>query len=199
MSNIESRIESDQAQRFLAQATEHVLRHGLRDWSLRAMAQTLNTSHRMLSYYFGNADQFWILVLQQVRRHEQTKPDPFDCPSDDPVDKVAAGWAHYSAPEHLPVMRLMFEVFGRAVHDREVHADFLRAVIESWVPSLQQDFERVYGLSAAEANALGRLCVGTTRGLMFDLLAVEDQAGVDAAFQAFLLMLRRALPPIGPA
>jgi hypothetical protein len=37
-----------------------------------------------------------------------------------------------------------------------------------------------------EARALARLGVATTRGLLLDLLATGDRAGVDAAMRMFL-------------
>jgi hypothetical protein len=58
------------------------------------------------------------------------------------------------------------------------------------------------GMSPRRARAAARLGVATTRGLLLDLLATEDRAGVDDAMELFI-ELSEALfsdePPAPPS
>ncbi len=96
------------------------------------------------------------------------------------------------APELAPFERLFFELYGQALQGRPYASPFLVGVVDSWL-ELALPVLRAEGLSEPDARAEARLGLAVIRGLLLDLLATKDDAGVDEAFERHLvgLTLRR--------
>lgn len=186
-----ARANSEQALQLLDAATAHVLTHGLGDLSLRSVAEALGTSHRMLIYYFGSADGFWQALLHRIRHAEQQARHHALAEGTDPKTALVAAWQRYSASNYLPIMQLVFEIYGRAIRDRERFSGFLEDVIGSWTGMLAERFERSLGMSRSEAKLLARVEVATIRGLLLDLVTTGDRKGTTAAIEYFAEMMTR--------
>ncbi|SOZ66274.1 Transcriptional regulator TetR family [Cupriavidus taiwanensis] len=187
------RSASEQAIQLLDAATEHVLAHGLGDLSLRSVAEALGTSHRMLIYYFGSGDGFWQALLHRIRHAEQSARERMELAGMEPQAAMVAAWERYSAPGYLPIMQLMFEIYGRAIRDRERFSGFLEDVVGSWTTTLAARLQRDQGLGAAEAKLRARVELATVRGLLLDLVTTGDRKGTTAALKYFAAMM--AAPP----
>lgn len=169
--------------RLLERAVEHVLARGLSDSSLRAIAAELGTSHRMLIYHFGSAEEFWDAVLQRLRLHDQRVL----------VQATRAGrmptleqtWAQLSSPSYLPVVRLVFQIYGRALEDDARFATFLSQVVDGWLHAIGDALQKTLGLRRAEAMREARLSLAVVRGLLLDLLTTGDRKGTTAALHAY--------------
>jgi hypothetical protein len=59
------------------------------------------------------------------------------------------------------------------------------SVVGAWRPPLAKRYENE-GLTAEDAKAEARLGLAVVRGLLLDLLATGDPAGVDAAVERFI-------------
>ncbi len=186
-----ARSNSEQAIQLLDAATEHVLSNGLGDLSLRSVAEALGTSHRMLIYYFGSADGFWQALLHRIRHAEQEARHQTLAEGADPKTALVAAWQRYSASNYLPIMQLVFEIYGRAIRDRERFSGFLEDVVGSWTGMLAERFERNLGMSRSEARLLARVEVATIRGLLLDLVTTGDRKGTTAAIEYFAEMMTR--------
>ncbi|MDQ0139007.1 TetR/AcrR family transcriptional regulator [Cupriavidus necator] len=187
------RSATEQAIQLLDAATDHVLAHGLGDLSLRSVAEALGTSHRMLIYYFGSGDGFWQALLHRIRHAEQAARQRAEPAASDPRAAMEAAWERYSAPGYLPIMQLMFEIYGRAIRDRERFSGFLEDVVGSWTTMLAARLQRDLGLGAAEARLRARVELATVRGLLLDLVTTGDRKGTTAALKYFAAMM--AAPP----
>ncbi|MGO4578606.1 TetR family transcriptional regulator [Cupriavidus sp. 2TAF22] len=185
----EGRATSDQAIQLLDGAVRHVLEHGIGDLSLRSVAEALGTSHRMLIYYFGSADGFWEAVLRRIRHAELESRASLATAETDPARALELAWARYSADNYLPVIQLLFEIYGRAIRDRERFQAFLDDVIGSWIGALSERFHKQHGLSASEAKLRARVELATVRGLLLDLVTTGDRKGTTAALKYFARML----------
>lgn len=182
-SPLNPRSELEEAQRLLDGAIAHVLAHGYQDVSLRAMAEQLGTSHRMLSYYFGSADGFWQAFLARLRRTQ--------------LDKMARGsvqkqmpsmeevWADLTSPELLPLFRLMFQIYGKALGAPDRHQVFLQQVVGQWLDTLTQSLIAQLDLPPAQARAQARLRLAVMRGLLLDVLTTGDLKGTTQALRLF--------------
>lgn len=188
-----SRRDGEQARQLLAAAGQHVLTHGFGDWSLRAIAPHLGTSHRMLIYYFGSADHFWERVLHEIRRDEVAKRREILGNDLGMAGNIERAWDRFSTESYLPVMQLLFELYGRAVRNPERHADFLQDVVASWLEPLERQMIHQLGLRPKEARLRARLQLATFRGLMLDLLATGDRKETTAALKYFAQLI--AQPP----
>ena len=173
-------------QRLLDGAIDYVAENGLSDVSLRTLASALGTSHRMLIHHFGSKEQLWVEIVRTVEARQRELlggilPDP-----DQPVaDAMRAWWKHISDPALWPNERLFFEIYGQALQGRRHTTDLLDGIVDDWLDPVTE-INVSLGIPRPVARAHARLGVAVTRGLLLDLLATRDVAGVDAAMDAFI-------------
>lgn len=173
-------------ERLLDAAIDYVASNGIADVSLRSLASALGTSHRMLIHHFGSKEGLWIAIVHTVEARQremlgQLLPDP-----QQPIREAMWGWwKHISDPSLWPNERLFFELYGQALQGREHTAAFLDGIVENWLePVTQINIARGVPPEVARAHARGGIAIA--RGLLLDLLATGDIAGVDAAMDAFI-------------
>jgi hypothetical protein len=90
-----------------------------------------------------------------------------------------------------PQERLFFELYAYALRGRPGTQGFLDGIVESWVAPVADALVKA-GADERTARADARLGVAVFRGLLLDLLATGDRAGVTEAYERFLA---RAWPP----
>ena len=140
----------------------------------------------MLIFHFGSKERLWIEIVQTVEQRQiallgEILPDPSR-----PVgEAMRAYWKHISDPRLWPNERLFFELYGQALQGRPYTAELLDCIVEKWLDPLAE-INMSLGVSPPLARAHARLGVAVTRGLLLDLLATGDAAGVDAAMDAFI-------------
>jgi AcrR family transcriptional regulator len=180
-------------QRLLDAAIDHVAGHGLTDLSLRRLAAELGTSHRMLIHHFGSKDGLWVAIIQEVERRQLAAiDDVMPDPAASFADAMRAWWRHISDPSLWPNERLFFEVYGQALAGHQPATQLLDGIVESWLGPATEAGEAM-GLPHETARASARLGIAVTRGLLLDLLATQDRAGVDAAMEHWIGLNERLL------
>ncbi len=156
---------------------------GIGDRSLREVAEAVGTSHRMLLHHFKSRDELLLTIVEEVeRRQMRVLPSA----STEPADGFSAMWADLRRPELRPFERLFFECYSRGAQGEEPFARMAPGAVDGWLAEV----DKVIGGTADPA--LVRLGLAVTRGLLLDLVATDDDAGVDAAAQAFVDLLRAA-------
>jgi hypothetical protein len=103
----------------------------------------------------------------------------------DAADGFAAMWADLRRPELRRLERLFFVCYARAVQGEKPFAGMIPQAVTGWLNAVD---------AAADGPtdpAMARLGLAVTRGLLLDLVATNDDAGVDAAATAFVSLLRR--------
>ena len=171
---------------------------GIADLSLRELAAAIGTSHRMLLYHFGSREGLLAAVTIAVEEAERATLREVGAVS---ADDARRFWAHYSDPGLWPQERLFFELYAHALLGRPGTEGFLEAAIEPWISAITEELAKA-GTDGTTARAEARLAVAVTRGLLLDLLATGDRAGVTEAFERYLQhgeVLRRSLPDADPA
>jgi AcrR family transcriptional regulator len=176
-------------ERLLRAAIEYVADHGVADLSLRRLAAAIGTSHRMLIYHFGSKEELLIEVIRAVEDQQRQTLAELDLdPSLSPAEVTRRMWHHLSDPELWPNERLFFETYGQALQARPHTAGFLDDMVESWLePATAMRLEQ--GVPSDVARAQARLDLAMTRGLLLDLLATGDRAGVEAAVEQFIALV----------
>ncbi len=173
-------------QALLDAAIEYVEQHGIADLSLRTLGAALGTSHRMLIHHFGSKDGLWVAIVRAV---EQRQREILGAMLPDPArpagEMMRAWWKHISDPSLWPNARLFFELYGRALQDHDLAAGFLDGIVADWLEPATE-INVAIGVPRPLAPAHARLGLAVTRGLLLDLLATGDVAGVDAAMEAFI-------------
>jgi hypothetical protein len=98
---------------------------------------------------------------------------------------MRAWWKHISDPSLWPNERLFFEIYGQALQGRPHTTELLDGIVDDWLDPITE-INVSLGLPPSLARAHARLGVAVTRGLLLDLLATCDRAGVDGAMEAFI-------------
>ncbi|HSV66418.1 MAG TPA: TetR/AcrR family transcriptional regulator [Mycobacteriales bacterium] len=174
--------------RLLAQAVEYVAQHGVAELSLRQLAAALGTSHRMLSYHFGSKEGLLVEVVKAVEERQRAALADLDAElpaGHPPAELLRALWRRLADPALWPHERLFFEMYGQALMGNPKATPLLAGIVDSWLaPAV--DLARRRGLPGRTAAADARLALAVVRGLLLDLLATGDRAGVDAAMERFV-------------
>jgi AcrR family transcriptional regulator len=157
---------------------EEFARGGIGDRSLREVAAAVGTSHRMLLHYFGSREDLLIAIVEEAELRQMAVIP--DLPTN-PADHFAAMWADVSRPDLRRFERLFFECYARAANGEQPFAQMVPGVVDNWLALTENLAE----------PAAARLGLAVIRGLLLDLVATEDDAGVDAAAEAFVQLLRR--------
>jgi AcrR family transcriptional regulator len=160
---------------------------GIGGRSLREVAEAVGTSHRMLLHHFGSRDELLLSIVEEVERRQAARL--VDLP-DDPADAVAAMWAELRRPELRPFERLFFECYARAAQGEAPFDRLVPGAVDGWLAEVDA---RTGG---TVDPALVRLGLAVTRGLLLDLVATGDEAGVDAAAAGFVALVRAATPSL---
>jgi len=162
---------------------------GIGDRSLRELAAAVDTSHRMLLHHFASRDDLLLAIVDEVERRQMVILA--DLPTD-PADAFAAMWANLCRPELRPFERLFFECYSRGAQGEEPFARMVPGAVDAWLAEVEKT------AGGPGDPALVRLGLAVTRGLLLDLVATGDDAGVTLAAQAFVDLLRRVGTNGGP-
>jgi AcrR family transcriptional regulator len=155
---------------------------GVGDRSLRDVAAAVGTSHRMLLHHFGSREDLLIAIVQEVERRQMALLS--ELPTS-PAENFAAMWTDVRRPELRQLERLFFECYARAAQGEKPFDRMVPGAVDAWLAEV----DAVAGLNPDRAMA--RLGLAVVRGLLLDLVATNDDAGVDAAANAFADLLRR--------
>lgn len=174
--------------RLLDGCTRYLLDHGLPVASLRALADELNTSPRMLIYHFATKDSLVREALVEARRRQR---ELFDTalrhrPGQDYADTLTAAWSILTGEQAHRYIRLFAAV--HALPPAEVPWNhFPTMAVHDWLPIIEE------GLRAdgyPQPHALATLILAVARGLLLDERATAEHERATAAYAAFITMLR---------
>ncbi|HEY3143705.1 MAG TPA: TetR/AcrR family transcriptional regulator [Acidimicrobiales bacterium] len=176
--------------RLLAAAVDHVAGHGVTGLSLRELAAAVGTSHRMLIHHFGSKEGLLVEVVRAVEARQRAALAELQATSDVSLEEAGRRfWERLTDPSLDRHERLFFELYGQALQGRPWAASLLDGIVDDWIRPLCELLVAA-GRPAATASADARLALAVARGLLLDLLATGDRAGVTAAmerFQSYLL------------
>jgi AcrR family transcriptional regulator len=172
-------------QRLLDAVVTHFTEAGLADQSLRRIAEAIGTSHRMLLYHFGSKDGLLLAVVREVEARTQRRLQEFSGDVPGEADAVIRRmWAYLADPALGDFERLFFALYGRALQgDGSIRA-LLDDDVAHWLDA-NVALTAPWGLPVDVARTHARLGLAVTRGLLLDLLATGDRAGVESALELF--------------
>jgi AcrR family transcriptional regulator len=168
----------ERRQELLDAVVKECAERGIGDRSLRDVAAAVGTSHRMLLHHFGSRNELLLAIVDEVERRQRALLPGLPT---ELAAAIAAMWADLRRPELRPFERLFFECYARGVQGEQPFDRMLPGAVEAWLIA-----------DGTADPALIRLGLAVMRGLLLDLVATEDGAGVDAAAQAFVDVVRRA-------
>ncbi len=172
-------------QRLLDSVIEHFTAEGLADQSLRRIAEAIGSSHRMLLYHFGSKDGLLLEVVREVEARTQVRLMALGEDAVGETDQlIRRMWAYLADPALGDFERLFFALYGRALQGDESIRPLLTDDIEHWLDA-NVTLSTPLGVPEEVARTHARLGLAVTRGLLLDLLATGDRAGVEAALEVF--------------
>ena len=154
---------------------------GIGDRSLRDVAAAVGTSHRMLLHHFGSREDLLIAIVEEAEGRQMAQVP--DLPTD-PAEGFAAMWADLRRPELRQLERLFFECYSRGAQGEKPFTRMVPGAVDGWLQEVEASAAGV-----PYDGAMARLGLAVTRGLLLDLVATDDEAGVDAAARAFVKLL----------
>ncbi len=172
-------------QRLLTAVVEHLAGHGLGDLSLRRLAEAVGTSHRMLLYHFGSMEGLLVEVVRAVEAKQRAVLASL--PTDGPAEAARAFWRTLTDPSLRAHERLFFELYAQAAQGRPGTTPLLDGIVTDWLEPIAA-VQRALGYPPAVAETRARLGLAVARGLLLDLIATDDEAGVNAAMDHFIAL-----------
>jgi AcrR family transcriptional regulator len=172
-------------QRLVDAAIAHFAAEGLADQSLRRIAEAVGTSHRMLLYHFGSKDGLLLEVAREMERRTESRLAELSREAGGATDEtIRRMWTYLADPALGDFERLFFALYGRALQGDESIQPLLRDDITHWLDANER-LSTPLGVPAEVVRAHARLGLAVVRGLLLDLLATGDRAGVDEALALF--------------
>jgi AcrR family transcriptional regulator len=171
--------DANRRQELLRLAADYVQAHGLSDLSLRPLAAALNTSGRMLIYYFGSKEQLLLDLLAEVRHRTYRRLEAKKGES-----ALRGYWCWASSKEGLAYLRLVYEVYGLSLREPDRYADFLAEETREVVGVIAEGY-RATAVDTEVADALATYTFAGLRGIELDFLGTGDRKRADAAFAMF--------------
>lgn len=137
----------------------------------------------MLLYHFGSRDGLLAAVVGEVERQEMERS--LDVAGMDPAAALAVIWERLSDPARADEERLFFELTALALRAVPGTEDLRTRLVEPWLAT-GEALADALGVDRATSRAVTRVDLAVIRGLLLDLLATGDRAGVDGAFAHYL-------------
>jgi AcrR family transcriptional regulator len=173
--------------KLLQQVVDYIVSHGLADLSLRPMAAAIDTSPRMLLYFFGSKERLVTEALTQIRSRQQ-QDFARNMLAPNRKERLSRVWDLWTSPQSEQYLWLFFEVYALALRNRKRFPGFLERLVKDWLPFFEQAFASV-GVAQSHVQPLATLALAAVRGLQLDLLATAERARTDAAFHEMLRLL----------
>ena len=177
---------SESRQALLNTIIDEIAAKGLSDTSLRELAQTVGTSHRMLNYHFGGRAGLVAAVVAENESRQRELLTTLARGADGPTDVVRSQWAILTDPAMTPHIKLFLELLALALHQRPGTEGFLDTVTEPWLDVATEAAATQLGYEPDRIEL--RLGVAVVRGLLIEALAADDPAPATASLERFLAM-----------
>jgi AcrR family transcriptional regulator len=183
----------DRRAKLLDEVADYILSNGLAGLSLRPLAAAIDTSPRMLLYFFGSKERLIAQTLAHIRTREQLdfRRAVSRSSSANREGLLLLEWKSWSSPRREKYLRLFFEVYGLALQNRERFPGFLEGAVGEWLPLVERAF--AVAVTPEHAQALATLGLAAVRGLQLDLLATGQRSRAEAAFREMLRLLSLAI------
>jgi AcrR family transcriptional regulator len=171
----------------LDRVTDDLAVNGLVDFSLRRAARAAGTTHKVLLYYFDNADD---LLAQAIHKLRDRRIDNAMAAATRPegrtlAARVRAVWVALVGEES----RVLDQAIGLMMYDSVRYAELGRGASQQYLPSLLSlcppDWSPRRKLEVSE------LILAVMRGFLIDWLTSGETTGVEAGFEALARALDR--------
>ena len=173
----------------LVQVVEVFRERGTVDLSLREIAASVGTSHRMLTYHLGTRDNLQGLAMLELSRQYLQHLDGKRPASR--ADIVRAVWDLFREPSNRLQTQLLFALSATAAAHPESENAALGADLDDFANALTA-YGEAEGLEPDVARREARLIVATLLGLYLDFYVTRGDERADENFRAMLDWIERS-------
>ncbi|CAN5413928.1 hypothetical protein BH10ACT7_BH10ACT7_08660 [soil metagenome] len=173
----------------LTQVVEVFRERGTVDISLRDLAASVGTSHRMLTYHLGTRENVHGLAMLELSRQylqhfEGKRPASR-------ADVVRAAWTRFREPSNRLQTQLLFSLSAAAAAHPDLDNAALAYDLDNFANALTA-FGTAEGLAPDVARREARLIVATLLGLYLDFYVTRGSTTADDSFQALIEWIERS-------
>jgi AcrR family transcriptional regulator len=166
--------------KLLRLSIEYFVEHGIGDASLRQIATSIGSSHRMLIYHFKSREGLLEAVVDELEKAERDTLDALLVESGRPArERAWFFWTHVADVVDF-YGALYFELASLAMRGDDVTAPLRVPNVDMWVDVLARMWSHA-DLNQGQARVHARLNLAVARGLLHDLLLTRDRNAVDEA------------------
>jgi AcrR family transcriptional regulator len=174
----------------------YLVQHGVAELSLRPLAQAVNSSPRVLLYYFGSKEELIVKALARLREKQRgTFSAMRKAKYGRPSDACRAIWNQMLSPQSERLFQFFFETYALALRHPKRFGDFLHHALEDWIDFIAAPGIR-RGQTHDEARAFATIVIAGFRGFMLDYCASHDRPRVDRAVDLWLRSLDTISSPL---
>jgi AcrR family transcriptional regulator len=167
----------------LDRVVDHLLRHGVANFSLRSASDLVGASARMLVHHFGSRERLLSEALAVVRARRIERFAPSRAMPIGSFDEVfRESWRTLASDDFRRYFLLNQELVTLAVREPRRYRTFLRTTTEEWRTGLAAGL-LAHGFSPEDASAVSTVYMAALRGLLLDLVVTRDRERVDAALE----------------
>lgn len=174
--------------RLVAAVLGEMSTHGLGGHSLRALAASVGTTHRVLIYHFGSKQGLLAAVVQAMDvGQRQLLAEVLDSGDPDAHQRLRQLWTK-TTDQAAAFGPFFFEIAALAMRNRSIAQSLRHHMVDFWLENLTEVFIRE-GVDPRRARAAARLGLAAGRGLLFDLLLTGDTVEVEEAMDLLVELL----------
>jgi AcrR family transcriptional regulator len=163
----------------LERVVDHLLQHGIAQFSLRSAGELIGVSARMLVHHFGSKEQLLSEALAMVRTRQVEHLAPSRVMPISAFDEVfRESWRTLAAPDFRRYFLLNHELLALALRDTRRYQSFLNRTTEEWRGGLPSFRWRAVLARGGQRQLHDG---GRPGGLPLDLAVTRDRERVDGA------------------
>lgn len=188
----------DEARRIelLDAIVNYLVKNGVAGVSLRPLAKAVDSSPRVLLYYFGSKEQLLAFAVRRLRERQSAGFDKLrSLDYANPSDACRAIWQQMSAPDSITRFQLSLETYTHALRSRRQFAAYLKNSVEDWLQFISDSLIKK-GADPGEARAYATVVIAGFRGFLLDYCATRDRQRVDQAVELWLKSLNAIVPTL---
>jgi AcrR family transcriptional regulator len=179
-------VDETRPDELLDAIVNYLVKHGVNGVSLRPLAKAVDSSPRVLLYYFGSKEKLLALAIRRLRERQRIGFDKLrslDYAS--PSAACRAIWQQMSAPESLTRFQLSLETYTLALRNRRQFSSYLKDSVEDWLQFMSQSLIDK-GANPEEARAYATVVIAGFRGFLLDYCATRDSKRIDQAVEMWI-------------
>lgn len=175
----------------LREIARYAVKHGFAGLSLRPLAKAVESSPRVLLYYFGSKEEMVAAIFREVRKWQSATLLRND--ESNTFGEIARrAWREIVRPSNIQGLQFFFECCGQAVRDRKEYKDFLHGCFDEWIERFTAVFGDT-GMDPNRAEAKATILLTGLRGFALDYCATRDRERVERALELWIETVEAAI------